>query len=58
MPTREQIERSRERNRKRGVDRQYIVDAVSGARKRTQKLAAAPAEVSSTWRGPEPPAAA
>lgn len=32
MPTREQFERSRERNRKRGYDGQYIADAVAGAR--------------------------
>ena len=57
MPTREQVERSRERNRERGIDRQYIVDATANARLRAQKTAA-PAPKISSRRGPEPPVAA
>lgn len=73
MPTREQVEASRERNRKRGYDEKFIAEclqkpqpeqlqreAAAGPRFCMQgpALANGPFSMGDSWGGPEPPVAA
>jgi hypothetical protein len=73
MPTPEQVERSRERNRQRGYDEKYIAEclarpdpeklrreAAAGPRYCMQgpALSNGPYKMGDSWGGSEPPAAA